>query len=548
MKPRSLPWLIASALTALAMVVAIGCTTPDRWTALEPDFERRIPGDDDPPIEIPKDFEPTKADEPVFQLPAEGSVELSAEQAVMLALRNNRDLSVRQFTPVIAGTFEQIERGSYDPELFADLEYAEEKASETARATGGQFNVEGRDTSAGVGIRQFLPTGTTVAGEIRQERSISNRSPEQQVARLELSVTQSLLQGFGPAVNLASVRQAELNTLASAYELRRFTETLLADTETAYWSFVLAEEEITIFEQSLDIAKQQRDEIAERIEVGVLAEMEIPAARAEVARREQALIAARSLKEERRVRLLRLVDPDPSGRLDRRIRAVSKPEIAPQPITDLNERLDLAEKLRPDLNEARLQLQRNRLETIVTRNGLLPRLDFFIAVGKTGFADTFSDSFRELSGGTYDFSAGVGLRHFLGNRAAKGRDTAARATREQSAAAVENLRQLVRFEVRLAANEVERAREQISASKVTRVFQEQTLKAEMERFDVGLSTGLLVAQAQRDLLLSRIEEVRSVVNYRVALANLYLAEGSLLERRGIQLSPAGPRDALAGTP
>ncbi len=91
----------------------------------------------------------------------------------------------------------------------------------------------------------------------------------------------------------------------------------------------------------------------------------------------------------------------------------------------------------------------------------------------------------------------------------------------------------MRLDVRLAVNEVERARKQISASRATRILEEETLKAEKERFDVGSSTALLVAQAQRDLLVSLIAEVKAVISYRIALVNLYLAEGSLLERRGV---------------
>ena len=92
--------------------------------------------------------------------------------------------------------------------------------------------------------------------------------------------------------------------------------------------------------------------------------------------------------------------------------------------------------------------------------------------------------------------------------------------------------------MRLAVNEVERSREQISASRVTRTLREETLKAEKQRFDVGASTALLVAQAQRELLASSIAEVKAIVNYRVALVRLYLAEGSMLERRGVRI-PAG---------
>jgi outer membrane protein TolC len=393
-----------------------------------------------------------------------------------------------------------------------------------------------RHDPAVAGIRQKFPTGTTVEATVEQERTISDRSPEQQEARLGLSITQSLLQGLGPAVNLASVRQAELGTVASMYELRGFTEALLAETEIAYWNFVLANKEIEIFEQSLAVAQQQLDEVELRIEVGILPEIEAAAARAEVARREQLLIEAHSLLEERRLRLLRLINLPPDGRLDRPINATSSPDLKPEPIVDLPDRIRLGEKMRPDLNEARLRLQQDRLETIVTRNGLLPRLDFFIALGKTGFADTFSDSFRELDGDTYDFTVGFRLSHLLGNRSAKGRDLSARASQRQSIDAVGNLRQLVRLDVRLAVNEVERARKQISASRVTRILEEETLKAEKERFDVGSSTALLVAQAQRDLLVSRIAEVKAVVSYRIALVNLYLTEGSLLERRGVVLS------------
>ncbi|UCH81616.1 MAG: TolC family protein [Nitrospiraceae bacterium] len=522
----------------LAMLfLTAGCVSPDRWTTFNSldAHETSETQNHSAPVKFPEAVHPQLTPEPAFTLPAEGPIDLSIEQVTMLVLKNNKDLHVQELNPVIAGTFEQIERGVYDPELFAELDYQKEQSSETSRSTGTQFSVEGSETSSVAGIRQKLPTGTTLEAVIGHDRSISNRSPEQQEARLGLSITQSLLRGFGPAVNLASVRQAELGTLASTYELRGYIEALLAETETAYWNFVLAKQEIDIFEQSLSVAQQQRDEVELRIEVGILPEIEAAAARAEVARREQALIEAHSLLEESRLRLLQLINLSPDGRLDSIINATSSPDPDLEAITDLSDRIRLAEQIRPDLNEARLRLQQNRLETIVTRNGLLPRLDLFIALGKTGFADTFSGSFRELDGDTYDFTAGVRLSHFLGNRTAEGLNLSARATRRQAIDAVDNLQQLVRLDVRLAVNEVERAGKQISASRVTRLLEEEKLQAEKERFNVGASTALLVAQAQRDLVVSLIAEVEAVVSYRIALVNLYLAEGSLLERRGIIL-------------
>lgn len=513
-----------------------GCALPIHRVTFEPEITRSARED----IPGPAGGEATDRAQPVeppaLELPENGGlIDLSIEQAMVLALGNNRDLLVQQLNPVIVGTFEQIERGRYHPEVFAELTYFDEQAGEISYLTGDQIIVERNDTETVAGVRQALPTGTTVEATVGHDRTDSSIYPDIQTARIGLSITQSLLRGFGPAVNLVGVRQAELDIDASVYELRGFTEALLADTETAYWHYVLAKQEIEIFERSLTVARQQRDEVEHRIEVGLLPATEAAAARAEVARHEQSLIDARSLMEERRLRILRLTNPGSSGRFDLRVNATSEPRITPEPITDLDERIKLAEQSRPDLNETRLRIEQSRLETVLTRNGLLPKLELFIAFGRTGFADTFSESFRELNGDTHDFTAGIRFSHFLGNRAERARHLAARASRRQAAEALENLRQIVQLDVRIGVNEVERARQQITATRATRELQEQTLLAEKERFDVGASTALLVAQAQRDLLASSIAEVKAVVNYRISLIKLYLSEGSLLERRGVLL-------------
>ena len=72
--------------------------------------------------------------------------------------------------------------------------------------------------------------------------------------------------------------------------------------------------------------------------------------------------------------------------------------------------------------------------------------------------------------------------------------------------------------------------------------QEEKLRIETEKFRVGRSTNLLVAQAQRDLLLNRINEVNTIVDYLKALTSFYRLEGSLLERRGIEAPGREPVD------
>lgn len=467
-------------------------------------------------------------------------VRLSVEQAVLRTLGANRDLRVAQLTPVIVGAFEQIELGRFDPELFADASFLREEAIETARSTGEQFPVQGDDALINAGVRQQLPSGTGVELGVRQGRSISNRAPEQQDARVGLTITQALLRGGGPVVNLAAVRLAELDTRASHYEFRGYVESLIAETETAYWRYLLALRKIEIVERGLEIARQQNDQVLQRIDVGVLPRTESAAARSEVALREQSLIDARSELRAAKLRLLRLMNI-PIDRVDEIELKPESPPLPPAPddIGDAAARTRIAHQLRADLAEANLRLEQNRLETIRTHNGLLPRLDVFIALGKTGYATTFSESFREIDDRTYDFQVGFSFSQEIGRHAARGAHRAALASREQASASIRNLEQLIVLDVHNAINDALRARDQIAATATSRQLQIETLRAETERFEVGASTALLVAQAQRDLLAAEIAEVEAVANYRIALIALYLAEGSLVQRRGIVLSDGG---------
>lgn len=522
-----------SHFTLLAALLFAACTTPDNWKnphiEAEPFAESAAEGSVQLPEKPPPSPEPAEKKLPTDPIP------ISREEAVWMTLRQNPDLIIQQLNPLIAGGFEAIERGRFDPEVFANYQYSEESASETDRATEQRISFEGKSHRGTAGVRQRLPTGTDIEASFRQDRSISDRSPEHQAARVGLTVTQQLLRGLGPAINFAAIRQAELDTVASEFELRGYVEATVADVEIAYWNYVLAEKRIAIFEQSHDVALRQLNEIRERVEVGALSRNELAAASAETAMREQDLINARSLLENRRLRLLLLLSPDYENWHELQISATSPLDNAPEPSGNLDERIALALKSRPDLNEAKLRLQRNQLEVIVTRNGLLPRLELFATLGRSGYADTFFDSIKRIDGNDYDLTVGVSLTHAIGNRAAKGRDLIARGRYRQSVEAIENLQDLIRFDVASAKNEVERSRQQIAASSETRRFREQTAQAEQERFAVGTSTALDVALAQRDLLASQIDEVEARVEFQIAQIELFLAEGTLLERRGLAI-------------
>ncbi len=465
-----------------------------------------------------------------------GPLELSVEQALLLAVRRNRSLVVEQLQTEIRGAYELIERGLYDPELFARANYARGVATETTNVTGESFSVRSDGDAIEAGIRQRLPTGTAVEISALRDRGASSRRPEQYEARVGMTVTQALLQGFGPAVSLAAVRVAEADTLASVWELRAFTEALLAEAESTYWRHVLAQESVAIVERSLAVTEQQLSEVEQFIAVGKLAPFDAAALRAELAQRKQDLIDAKSAVELERFRILRLMGVAEKPGAPRPFTASSDPRITPAALSDLDERFTLALRLRGDLNEARMRIEREELQTVVTRNGLLPRLDLFITLGKSGYADSFGESVQDIDGDAYDFGAGLELSYALGNRSARGRAAMDRLEKRQAEAALKNLEELIELDVRTAAIELERARQQITASAATRTFREASATAESTRLRVGTGTALDLAQAQRDLVESELAELGAMIEYRLALVELYRAEGSLLERRGLAVS------------
>lgn len=285
--------------------------------------------------------------------------------------------------------------------------------------------------------------------------------------------------------------------------------------------------------------------------MGKIAEGEVAAAEAELARRREQLINARSDAEKARLRLLRLTNPLLEGFWSRQLELRDEPKMLAQleasaelrhPLEDPVTHVQLALRMRPDLNEARLQIKRGDLELVKTRNGLLPRLDFVLQLGKSGLADAFAESIGDITQDHYDALAGLNFEYPPLNRAARARHRAAVFTRSRAAEAVANLEQLVSLDVRTAYVEVERALAQVAATAATRRFGEQNFAAEQEKFRVGRTSSFLVAQAQRDLVASRIAQVQAVVNYMQALVEFYRLEGSLLERRGIKTPGAEPVD------
>lgn len=477
-------------------------------------------------IENPKDF--------AIELPAQGPIELGIWEAILVTLQHNKSLKIEKYSPVMRGESVKQARAAFDPTLSAGTSYSR------SRTKDDDSDSRSYSSGADVGISKHMPSGTDLSMGLATSRSWGDMYSDSHSTGLDMTVTQALLAGRDPRANLASLRQAKLDVETSLYELRGFTESLVAQIETTYWDYALAKRQIEIYTDSLKLAERQLSETQERVNVGKLAETELAASRTQVALRKEDLINARSNLEKTRLKLLRLLNPPGDNLWDREIVLKNEPAVPDVSLDKVEAHVAVAMMMRPDLHQAALNLRRGELEVVQTKNGLLPRLDLFVTLGKTGYAESFHGSVDGFNRGSYNWSAGLSFDYALGNRAAKARHRQAVLSLEQARESIENLRQLAQVDVRSAYIEVNRAKEQVTATAATRKLQEETLRTETEKFRVGKSTTFLVAQAQRDLVASQVSEIQAIVTYLKALVELFRLEGSLLERRGIEAPKSDP--------
>lgn len=473
--------------------------------------------------------------------PTDGALAITLVKATLLALENNWEFRVERFSPDIQRTYEESERAAFDPILRAEGGWKRDRDKIDSVTTGPVVST---------GVSEFLPTGTWLDldfGVEQKDKTFNTNPDEEYETNLTLTVTQALLRGRGLDVNFATLRQARIDTRASEYQLRGLAQSLLAEVENAYWDYTLAKEEVKIYEASVELGVRLITETRERIELGQLARSELFYGESETAQRRQDLIDAQSTRANARLRLLRLLNPAGENFWQRKVVLLTPPEKLDPQLEGVGQHIKVALLMRPDLNQARLAIQRGELEVVKTKNGLLPKLDFFVSLGRTGYASSFGGSVSDFSKGEGGLNVYAGLRFEfpIGNRAPKALHKRSTLELEQEDRALENMAQLAAQDVLSAYIEIARSSKQIVASSATVKYQKEKLEAEIEKYSFGKTTMFRVAQAERDLVESRVLAVRAVADYIKSLTQFYLVEGSLLVRRGISAPGREPVDLIS---
>ena len=468
-----------------------------------------------------------------------------------------------------ASTFFGSAVPSLEPTLTGGIDWGHFSNPQTSSFVTGTNTFVSERSNSNIGIQKGFLTGTNVSLDWRNALNDTNSlranfDPSLR-SNLTLRVTQSLLQGFGRSVNSRNIRIAKNNREVSDLAFETQVIATVTQVQNLYWDLVSFRAEARSREEDLRLAQKLYEDNKRRVEIGVLAPIEIVRAEAEVASREQDLTLAVT-----RVQLQETTIKNALSKNGLASPSILDVEIVPtdrievpdieeiQPLQDL---MGLALQSRPELAQSRIQLKNQDISLKGVRNAMLPQVSIFADLTNNALAGRLNEDFVGFPGietlvsdffigglGTNlsqvfrrnfpDYSIGVQVSFPLKNRRAQADMTATLLERRQADIRLRQQENSVRAEVRDAVIGVQQARARFTAAEKTRILQERTLDGEQKKFKLGASTIFFVVEAQRDLALARSVEITAQNNYIKAKVALDRATGKTLAANNIAIDEA----------
>jgi len=472
---------------------------------------------------------------------------ITLAECISLALSNNLDLQIERYTPLLARYNLSAAQGGYDPELQLRGQHGYTEAG--SQLLGGGFSVPGSTTdsdSASGGVGGLLPWGMTYDLSARTSQSSGNSyflvgsnvvaSPFQDSqSSAQISATQPLLKNFWIDATRLSIRTAKIGVQQSDLSLRGTVMNTVTDVELAYYNLVFARESVKVQEKAVELAARLVQENKRRVEVGAMAPLDEKQAESQAAASRADLLQAQ--------RALAAADNDLKRKLTADFASWANKELVPTEslkadlqVFDLQNSWGRGLDERPDLLQARLDVEAQGIRLKYDRNQIYPQLDVFGTYGYNGSGNEFNNSLEEVGNRDRPFwSVGGQFSVPLANRTARSNYRSTKATLEQKVLGVKRLEQSILVQIDDAIKLAKASYERIKATRESRAYSEAALEAEQKKLESGKSTSFEVLRLQRDLTAARSEEIRALTEYNRNLAQLSLAESSTLKRLGLNL-------------
>ena len=413
---------------------------------------------------------------------------------------------------------------------------------------------EERNRRYSTDIEMQMPVGTRVRVGARADDIRRNFAPSPGYDSLfsgystsiGISIEQPLMRGMGFASNLASLRLAALASETAFQDYRREFMRVISAAEMAYWKLFYAQEEYSLSKESVALAETLVNDSVASFEAGRGAELDVLEAKAGLAIR-------KSRESDARMKCIEAINELASffGGVPKSNRtgyvAVDSPESG-RTRMEFDGGVDLAMEMNPDLQRARIEKDQSKVRLEFARNQRLPELNLTGGLDFAGQGLDWTGSYEDLEERRFPgWSVGVVFRLPIWGDVRKRNELWAAKLRYQEAERVEeNL--ITQLKVgndtsghRLNANYV-------TAQSLKEVvdFRDNLLQTRMQSRDVGRMDTRSVLEAEQELFVAKLEQLRSEVECQRAALELQLISGALLQLRSLEITYEYLAEATSG--
>jgi outer membrane protein TolC len=484
---------------------------------------------------------------------------LSLDDCIQSALAHNFDLQIKRYDPQLSLYGLYADYGGYDPTFNFSGEH---KWNSGALQTNGfvattligtnavsNFVLFPRSTSDQnlfyTDLGGSLPWGLdydfvasltqSYGPEYSGTNSLNVTQGKNTGGSAEVDLTQHLLKNFWIDTTRLTI-QVDKNRLKYAGQTLRqqFINTVTA-VEDAYYELIYAQESVKVQQEALTLAQTQLDQDRQRVQVGSLAPLDVQQDEAQVAQSQASLIAAQSTLNTDENTLKNLITDAYAEWHDVDIQPTAT-LAAPLVLFNLQDSWSKGMTIRPDLLQARLDVEKQGIELKFEHNQLFPALDVVGSYGYAGVGQEYNNVFDQVNTGDQPYySFGAKLSMPLGNVSARNTYKTGKVTEKQLLLTLKQLEQTIMVAIDNAVKQAQSDFQSVEASRQARTYAEAALDAEQKKYAVGKSTTFTVLQLQNTLTADRAAEIRALANYNEDLANLSQQEGSTLDRHKINV-------------
>lgn len=338
---------------------------------------------------------------------------------------------------------------------------------------------------------------------------------------LRLALSQPLLRGFGPNATYYDLRNSrrQRQRQERAFEVQR--QVLAVTVARTYYSVVRQRALMGVSRQSLKRTRGLREASEARMQVGLASKLDVFRAELQASQTEDALVQAQANLDESKEAFRALLGLPPGEPVEPAASLLPEAEIELAPLEVL---VATALEHRPELQEARDQIDDARRTASLAKQNLLPQLDLTVAVSKLGFGPSYSQS---LDAGDTQVNVFLSTSYPLERSADRANKAISELEVEAQRRALRQREQDVEGEVRSAVRNIERIRKSVELQRKSVEFAEQQLRLATLRYQRGLASNFDIVDAEGNLVTARSALVGLLTDFQVARVQLLRVLGTL---------------------